>query len=235
MKYSNQLIGLPIISLSNGIQVGNVKTLVINPDSGTVDFLTVEHEDWQVSVKAAPYKKIIGVGDFAVTIESEVNIIDLTEIPIANTLVSKNIKINGTKVMTRLGQLIGVVNEYYINSKTGEIIGIEVVQDEVKRYLSTELIFTFGKDILVVSEDAEQSFHDNPEQLIKAKEQDSVEIVKEKQADLLIGKVLLTDVTDKKGNPLFKKGSVLTKEMIATAQNKGPLVMAELTMNAGDK
>ena len=41
---------------------------VINPDR-IVDFLTIEHEDF-VSVKAIPFK-IIGIGEYAVTVESE--------------------------------------------------------------------------------------------------------------------------------------------------------------------
>ena len=60
MKKSVQINGLPIISIADGNQVGKVKSLVINPDKGSVDFLTIEHEDFQVSVKAIPFKKIVG-------------------------------------------------------------------------------------------------------------------------------------------------------------------------------
>lgn len=41
MKSSAQVIGLPVISIQNGVQLGQVKSLVVNPEKGTVDFLNV--------------------------------------------------------------------------------------------------------------------------------------------------------------------------------------------------
>lgn len=93
MKKSTEITGLPIISIQEGQEIGTVKTLVINPEKGSIDFLTIEHEDWQVSVKAIPFKKIIGIGEYAVTVESDRAVIDLNEIPIANQLVNKKIRI----------------------------------------------------------------------------------------------------------------------------------------------
>lgn len=89
MKISTQFKGLPIISISNGQQEGNVQSLIINPEKGFVDFLTLEQEEWQESIQAIPFKKVIGVGEYAVTIESANSIIDLTQIPIASELASK--------------------------------------------------------------------------------------------------------------------------------------------------
>ncbi len=57
MKASAQIIGLPIISIADGMQIGAVKSFVINPDKGSIDFLTVEQEDVQLSLKAIPFKK----------------------------------------------------------------------------------------------------------------------------------------------------------------------------------
>jgi uncharacterized protein YrrD len=39
MKKSIEIIGLPIINISAGLEIGYVKSLVINPEKGTVDFL----------------------------------------------------------------------------------------------------------------------------------------------------------------------------------------------------
>lgn len=97
MKKSTQILGQPIISISEGAEIGKVKSFVINPDKGSVDFLTIEHEDWQVSVKAIPFKKVVGIGEYAVTVESDRAVIDLNEIPIADQLVNKKSALSALK------------------------------------------------------------------------------------------------------------------------------------------
>src|SRR5690606_10003887 len=109
MKKSVEIVGLPIISIIDGIEIGKVKSLVINPEKGSVDFLTIEHEDWQVSVKAIPFKRVVGIGEYAITIEIDSSDINLKDIHMANSLVNKKNNNTNTKVMTRKGQLLGEV------------------------------------------------------------------------------------------------------------------------------
>lgn len=170
MKTSKQILSLPIISINDGKELGTVKSLVVNPEFGTIDFITVYHEDWQISVKAVPFNKVIGIGDFAVTIESETNIIDLTEIPNANTLVTKNIKVNGARILSKKGQLIGKVAEYYVNEDNGSIIALDLIVNENEEVaLASEHVLTFGKDILIVNEGAPGNFFTNVEELFNGK------------------------------------------------------------------
>lgn len=258
MKKSIQINGLPIISIADGNQVGKVKSLVINPDKGSVDFLTIEHEDFQVSVKAIPFKKIIGIGEYAVTVGSENAVIDLNEIPIANQLVNKKIKITNTKVMTRKGELIGEVQEYFIDDESGHILGMELrVGDDVV-YLSSKSVVTFGKDIIIVTEDATSSFLSSSEELEggaapgekkiadaeklieeiaepkildSPDEDDEVKALKAKQIELLAGKKVTKTIYGKNGEILFYEGTVLTAEQIEKAQEEGPSIVVELSMN----
>ena len=165
MKSSAQIIGLPIISISDGVQIGIVKTLVINPEKGSIDFLIIEHEDWQINVKAIPFKKVVGIGEFALTIESGNAVIDLTEIPIANQLVSKKIEIKNTRIMTRIGELLGDVNEYYVNDDTGLVIGMKIIIDNGEKVLSSKYVLTYGKDMIIVNEEASNHYLEQAEDL----------------------------------------------------------------------
>ncbi|WP_099352114.1 PRC-barrel domain-containing protein [Fredinandcohnia onubensis] len=269
MKKSVEIVGLPIISIIDGIEIGKVKSLVINPEKGSVDFLTIEHEDWQVSVKAIPFKRVVGIGEYAVTIESEGSVIDLNEIPIANSLVNKKIKITNTKVMTRKGQLLGEVLEYYIDDETGNLLGtlLNVSGNEVA--LASDSVLTYGKDIIIVAEDASSKFLDSVEYLenpIQESTQDETteELIEKvlpassteeqspfdeinasidkhgeaeakalrlKQVDLLYGKVVTKDILDNEGNVLIPAGTHLSVDDIIKAQDLGPSVFVELSMN----
>ncbi|NRD76007.1 PRC-barrel domain-containing protein [Bacillus sp. BRMEA1] len=242
MKKSTQITELPIINISDGSQLGKVKSLVINPDKGSVDFLTIEHDDWQVSVKAIPFKKVVGIGEYAVTIEAESAVIDLNEIPVANQLVNKKIKITNTKVMTRKGELLGEVQEYFIDQETGHILGMLLKVANHQVVLSADMVVTFGKDIIIVKEDASSYYLDSVEMLENNTASDStveeidvanqdLQELKSKQIELLKGKTLVRDVLDQNGHILFPKGMILTAPDIIKAQQEGPEVLVELSMN----
>lgn len=265
MKNSCQITGLPIISIADGQQVGKVKSLVINPEKGSIDFLTIDHEDFQISVKAIPFKKVVGIGEYAVTVDSESAVIDLNEIPIANQLVNKKIRITNTKVMTRKGELLGEVTEYFADEDTGNILGMEMKLQDKQVALLAEYVLTYGKDIIIVKEDAAGSFLDSIEELDpKARVIDHIEAdleikddpfrdvvfvketatpevaieedqemlaLKEKQVEILKGKRVIKDIYDMNGNILFHINTVLTSDDINKAQEEGPSVVVELSMN----
>ncbi|WP_130293732.1 PRC-barrel domain-containing protein [Fictibacillus sp. BK138] len=240
MKKSNQFIALPIISIADGAEVGHVKSLVVNPKQGTVDFLTVEHGDWQISVRAIPFKKIVGVGEFAVMIEDSTSIFDLTEIPIANELVQKKISVVGAKVIDRKGQLIGETTEFFIDDDNGAILGVELSSPSKKMVLAADQLITFGRDLLVVKEEAQLNFLDREELLLNDSIQDEMEAtnedvvinhVIEKQLALLTGRTTTKDIFERDGKLLFPNGTTLEIEDVRKAQEKGPAVLAELSMN----
>lgn len=242
MKKSTEILGLPIISISEGLEIGKVKSLVINPEKGSLDFITIEHEDWQVSVRAIPFKKVIGIGEYALTIETENSVIDLNEIPIANQLVNKKIKITDAKVMTRKGELLGSVREYFTDEDNGQVMGMLVKVGDHEVILPSETVLTYGKDILIVTEDASAHFLEQAEQLLGEQISESEVVVDEvasdgesdlrhKQIELLQGKRLLNNVNDLNGNILYPEGRILSKEDIMKAQSAGPSVLVGLSMN----
>ncbi|MFE8696892.1 PRC-barrel domain-containing protein [Cytobacillus sp. FJAT-53684] len=255
MKKSSQITGLPIISIADGQQIGEVKSLVINPEKGSIDFLTIENEEWQVSVKAIPFKRVVGIGEYAVTIESDHAVIDLNEIPIANQLVNKKIKINNTKVMTRKGELIGEVTEFYTDDATGQILGLDLILGESEATMLSSYVLTYGKDIIIVKEDVSEGFlehsshldpnyqkdveagltgellEDNVPSSLVLQENEEEHALKEKQIELLNGKRVLKDIMDLEGNVIIFENAVLTREDILKAQKEGPSVVVELSMN----
>jgi uncharacterized protein YrrD len=249
LKTSLQITGLPIISISDGQQVGKVKSLVINPEKGSIDFLTIEHEDWQVSVKAIPFKKVVGIGEYAVTVESDNAVIDLNEIPIANQLVNKKIRITNTKVMTRKGELIGEISEFYVDDETGNILGMDIKSGGSEQILRSDFVLTYGKDIVIVKEDAADGFltdaallDPNQAEQEPLKEEtaeagsnfesdEEIQLLKEKQVELLSGKAVLKDIYGMNGEVIISQGTILTREIINKAQEEGPNIVVELSMN----
>ncbi|MED0655986.1 PRC-barrel domain-containing protein [Anoxybacillus ayderensis] len=246
MKSSTQVIGLPVISIQNGVQLGQVKSLVLNPEKGTVDFLIVDQENWEISMKAIPFRNVIGIGEFAVTVEEERAVLDLNVIPIANELVNKKISIKQAKVMTRKGQLLGEATEFYIDEETGQITGIEVQIGNESRIIRADHVITYGKELLIVHEDAQQTVASDVSELLSLKGtqveplieqiapktvETELDELRRKQIDMLTGKRVLKDIVDANGQIFISKDTILTKEHIIRAQEEGPDVVIELSMN----
>ncbi|WP_100331735.1 PRC-barrel domain-containing protein [Bacillus xiapuensis] len=231
MKKSAEIKGLPIFSIADGAELGRVKSLIINPDQGRVDFFTVEHEEWQAEGRAIPFQKVIGIGDYALTIENEGAIIDLNEIPIAKELLNRQVQIENTRVMTRKGQLLGEAEEYVVDEDTGSIITLDVTVNEQLTALDSELVITYGKDVIIAKEEAASALQQG-RQAEKAAEEDSLAAIEKQQDALLIGKTATKDIVDLNGALLIPKGTVLTEEHIQSAREAGPEVLVDVSMSA---
>lgn len=246
MKSSTQVIGLPVISIKNGVQLGQVKSIAVNSEKGIVDFLIVDQENGEFSMKAIPFRNVIGIGEFAVTVEEERAVLDLNVIPIANELVNKKIAIKQAKVMTRKGQLLGEATEFYIDEETGQIIGIEVQIGNESRIVRADHVITYGKELLIVHEDSQQTVASDVSELLSLKGtqveppieqiapktvETELDELRRKQIDMLTGKRVLKDIVDANGQIFISKDTILTKEHIIRAQEEGPDVVIELSMN----
>ena len=79
MKKSVEILGLPIISITEGRELGVSKSLLIDAKNGVVAAITIEDDDWYRGVKLIPYEAIIAIGEDAVTITHSENILNLEE------------------------------------------------------------------------------------------------------------------------------------------------------------
>lgn len=242
MKKSVEIIGFPIISISAGEEIGRVKSIIVNPEKGSVDFLTVEHEDWQVSVKAIPFQKIIGIGKYAITVENAHSILDLNEIPIANQLINKKIDIKGAQVMTRLGEFVGEVTEYYVNEKNSQILSVDLTtENQESMGISSEDIITYGEKLLILNEEFSQDGKKTEETRTEAilekrsfnftANKDRVSDLDRKQEELLEGKQATKSIVNSSGETVVSEGAVLSKVEIDQLKLHGPGVLVELSMN----
>ncbi len=169
MKKTKEIVGLPIISISDGIEVGKVKTVIINAEKGAIDYVVVDSGIQILSAKVIPTEYVLGIGEYALTIENEDAINDISKIPAAIDLLQKNIQVKGTKVLTKKGRLIGEIGDIYINEEDNcSIVGLEYIADITQksiRIIPRDSIITFGKNLVVVKEDVESRLLDRASDL----------------------------------------------------------------------
>jgi len=150
MKPTKEIIGLRIITISDGTQVGVVKDIVINPQEKSLDFLIIDQAADYFGAKVIAFKDILGLGEFAVTIPYPEVIQDVAQNIEAQDLLKQDIRVLGTKVLTKKGQLIGEVKEILIDEETGHI-GLCLYEAEAQMHeVGVEQVITLGKELLIV-------------------------------------------------------------------------------------
>jgi uncharacterized protein YrrD len=169
MKKTQEMMGLPIISISDGMEVGKVKSIIINAEKGAIDYIVVESGIQILGARVIPTEYILGIGEYALTIENESAINDISKIPAAIDLLQKNILVRGTKVLTKKGRLIGEIGDIYVDEdESCRIMGLEYIADITQkkiRLIPRSNVITFGKNLIVVTDDVESNLLDNPAQL----------------------------------------------------------------------
>ena len=156
MKKSIEIIGLPVISITEGRELGMSKTLLIDAKNGTIAAITIEDEDWYRGVKLLPYSSVIAIGEDAVTVTNSENILTLEDAGDYEAMMDANIKIIGTKAITKSGTIQGKVVEIYVGDN-GKIEKCEIeARDGSLSEITAYQISIFGKQVTVIDSDLEK-------------------------------------------------------------------------------
>ncbi|MBR3457293.1 MAG: PRC-barrel domain-containing protein [Selenomonadaceae bacterium] len=156
MKKSVEILGLPIISITEGRELGMSKTLLIDAKNGKIAAITIEDEDWYRGVKLIPYESVIAIGDDAVTVTNSENILKLDEAADYENLLDENIRIIDTKAITKTGTIQGKITEIFIGDD-GKIEKCEITApDGTASEIVTDQISIFGKQVTVIDPDGEK-------------------------------------------------------------------------------
>ncbi len=163
MRRSRQFLSLPVISLEEGKEIGQVRGLVINHQKTEVAALLVQRGNFFREQKVIPYPQVVSVGNNALTIQKASSAERLTSLPQILTLVKDNVQLKGSRVITESGTALGHVAEYMVDTETGKIRAFQISGNPAeslwkgKALLSAEDVRTIGADVLVVRGGVEET------------------------------------------------------------------------------
>lgn len=153
MKKSVDILGLQVISISEGKELGSVKGLVINSSEGSVAALIIDDGKWYLGAKLLPFSSIAGIGEYAVTVEGSDEVLSVSTAPDYEKLLAADIRIIDTKIVTKTGRILGKVVEFTID-ENGKIVACDI--EDVKGEsltLAAQRVITFGKQVTVIAEE----------------------------------------------------------------------------------
>lgn len=151
MKKSVEILKLPIISITEGRELGVSKSLLIDAKNGSVSALIIEDEEWYRGVKLLPYDSVIAIGDDAITITNSENILKLDEATAYEPLLDENVRVIGTKAITKSGSIQGIVEEIFID-ESGKIAKCAITTENSSdaKEIPAEEISIFGKQVTII-------------------------------------------------------------------------------------
>lgn len=152
MKKSVEIIGLPVISIDEGRELGIIRDVVINPTAKEVAALLIEDRKWFLGAKTFPFSAISGIGQYAVTIKKSEAVTSVLDSSDLLDLLASDIKIIGSKILTKTGQIQGKIIDIILDD-SGKIISFDV--EDMNGHMTTvssEQVVTFGKEVTITND-----------------------------------------------------------------------------------
>ncbi len=153
MKKSQEIIGSLVISIADGTQIGTVKSLVINPQQKNVEFLLLDEAGSGPELRGLPLLAAEGFGEYAITVENESVLIDMSKIGALSELVQQGLNVTGKKIISKKGMYLGDVTEFSVDTSSGALVNIYYgTGAEAEKTLPAQDVITIGKEVLIVEE-----------------------------------------------------------------------------------
>ncbi|MHB8125473.1 MAG: PRC-barrel domain-containing protein [Desulfitobacteriaceae bacterium] len=246
MKTSKEILGLRIISVAEGTEVGHISDLVLNPQLGSLDFFIVDQVSDYFGAKIIAFADILALGEFALTIPNSQVIQDVARNTASQELLKQNVRVIGTKVLTKKGQFAGEVQELLFDEETGKIaFCLYANLDEEITQINSQQVITYGKELLIIESDSFAKLPSNiPENTLDnynsernnvntSNREDSVSTVEEleggfnlfeqRQLQYFLNKQVEKDIILDNGETLFT-GQPITEEMINKITTRSTLM-----------
>ena len=125
MRRARSVIGLPIISLAEGVRVGQVRDLVFDPDGRTIAALVVTEAGWRRDAELVPIDKVRSFGQDAITMFDLSGLIGAHANRDLSDLFTSNVKLDGLLAMTEGGNYLGIIEDVMIGPR-GEMLAYEI-------------------------------------------------------------------------------------------------------------
>ncbi len=152
MKKSVEIIGLPVISIDEGRELGVVRDVVINPSAKEISALLIEDYKWFMGAKTFPFSAVSGIGQYAVTIEKSESVTSVLDSSDLLELLASEVKIIGSKILTKDGQIQGKIIDIIVD-ESGKIITCDVEDmNGQMTTISSDQVVTFGKEVTITTD-----------------------------------------------------------------------------------
>jgi uncharacterized protein YrrD len=127
-RRDKDLLGLEVVSLEDASLVGEVDGLIIDETTNRVAGLLVDLGIYEA--KAVAFADLVSVGEDAVTVESASVVRPISQQTELEDIVEREVHVSESLAISDRGDILGTTGDYYIDTRTGELRGVELLVEE---------------------------------------------------------------------------------------------------------
>ena len=167
---ATNVIGLKVLSKSNGLQFTKVRDIMYDPRTQRVVYLVTNEEGWFSEAKVIPFSSIDIIGPDRVMVSNEQVEVKASATGYdLNTLIQNDDIIKNLSIVTENGEKLGKVVDFYFDAQSGVVREFEVSQGLLNdiaggtKSLRVKAIKLVGVDAVIVEPETTDQFHEQAE------------------------------------------------------------------------
>lgn len=146
MKKGRELISLPVFEKNTGGELGEIKDIYYEPKNKKIGGFIVEESGWLKGAKIIPIEKVLEINSEAVYVEDLEAIIDSKTKEKFCEIFDQRKDIRGYKLVSVMGEEMGIIRDLLVEPETGEICGYEVSEGVIRDLLEgRKEVYTSGE------------------------------------------------------------------------------------------
>ncbi|MBL0387371.1 PRC-barrel domain-containing protein [Tumebacillus sp. ITR2] len=161
MRKARDLLGLPVVDLELGENIGEVRDVLFSPE-GTFHSFLLERGGLLSVARILSRGALHSIGEDAIITQSRSSIEEYRdEVGLIRSLIDGDIHFVGKDVLTTSGTLLGSVEDVYLDENLHTIVGYEISEGflmdlrQGRKLLHASPTIMMGADNLIVPDDTE--------------------------------------------------------------------------------
>ena len=162
MKKGHEIIGLRVLSQTDGADLGHVRDLIFDHDTNELLAILISEKDLfgLIDAQVVPWDQVRSIGPNAVMVDSASSKINAGDSGRVRAIMERKTALSGTRIFTTDGRDLGTLADMYFDETTGHIVGYEVstgfLSDTMsgKRFLPADTEISLGDDVALVPPEA---------------------------------------------------------------------------------
>lgn len=126
MLKGREILSLPVVSLDDRKEIGEVKDIIYNPVESKILGYLVDSGGWFTEAKGFPHSELIKMEEDCLVIRNESVIKKISLIREIKNAIDGKVDIRGFKVECEDGRCIGVIQDLLLDENSWQITGYEI-------------------------------------------------------------------------------------------------------------
>lgn len=250
MIKGKELLGRPIVAVSNGQKIDRVHDVIFDHQANEVLGLLVDEGGWFSAAKVVPFECVRSFGEDAIMIGAPEEITSTRQDGRLNDALNSKVSLIGLTLLTTDGQNLGRIADVLFDEHTGRVEGYEATGglfsdlSSGRTFVPAPEAVQIGTDTAIVPISVAQAMQEQDDgglrgalssaaDSVKGAYENMADATRERQKEYVIGKTAGGDITTSEGTLIISKGETINDTHAEQAEEAGKLTALATAATGG--